>query len=102
MESRPIEGVEPPKDITWQELKDFVNSLDEETLKERIPVLIGDATSAVYLNEPFKMEYDVYSNIHDVEDSGPLEELKELWGDEYDESLYKLVTKKGTAFLWID
>lgn len=91
-----------PREITWQELKEFVNSVPEEYMQKNIPILIEDESYARNLNESFFIQNDIYSNIEDSEDCGTLEELKNIWKDEFNESNYQLITKKGTPFLWSD
>ncbi|UFK27481.1 hypothetical protein [Elizabethkingia phage TCUEAP2] len=94
-----------PQPITWDELKTFVNSLSEEQLKNKIPVLFQDETAARYLLEPFKMENDIYIYDNDGEDCGTLEELREIREAEemkFDLEDCTLVTPKGTPFLWLE
>ena len=93
------------KPITWQELKDFVNSIDEEHLSSEVLVQFEDETLARNMQEPYKLEHDVYVYDDNWEDSGSLEDLKELMQDAepaFDINLCRLATKKGTPFLWID
>lgn len=93
------------KPITWQELKDFVNSIDEVHLSSEVLVQFEDETLARNMQEPYKLENDIYMFDDNTEDCGTLEELKELMQDAeppFDEKLCKLITKKGTPFLWID
>lgn len=94
--------MEKPKTITWQELKDFANSVPEEYLTKHAYIIISDESTARALNEPFFIQEDIYSNKSDYEDCGPLKELKELHGDEFNEDDYILTTKKGAPFLWSD
>ena len=57
------------------------------------------------LLEPFFMRDDIYIFDDNSEDCGTLEELKEILADAeppFDEKLCKLVTKKGTPFLWAE
>ena len=93
--------MEKPKTITWNELKEFVNSIPEEQLTKNASIIIGDE-SARELNEPFFMANDIYSHKEDYEDCGTLDELKDLHGDEFVQDDYVLATKQGTAFLWTD
>ena len=48
------------KPITWQELKDFVNSIDEVHLSSEVLVQFEDDTIARNMQEPFKLEDDIY------------------------------------------
>lgn len=98
-------ATQEPQPITWDELKTFVNSLSEEQLKNKIPVLFQDETAARYLLEPFKMENDIYAHIDDDENAGTIEELKQCCkdqGEPFNENEYYICTKKGTPFLWLE
>lgn len=94
--------MEKPKSITWKELKEFVNSIPESQLEKNASILVGDESPARVLNEPFFAVNDIYTNKHDYEDCGTLDELKDLYGDEFVKDDYVLITKQGTAFLWMD
>lgn len=93
--------VDKPYEITWQELKDFINQFPEEYLTMKVPVMFADENPARYMNEPFFIQEDVYVYDGDWENSGDLKVLKEV-NEDFDENLLQLVTKKGTPFLWID
>jgi hypothetical protein len=43
---------------------------------------------------------DVYVHNEDDEDAGDLETLKDAHGADFKESEYRMVTPKGTPFLW--
>lgn len=93
------------KPITWQELKDFVNSLPFEYMDKTARLLFQDESTARDLLEPFRMQEDIYMFDDNAEDCGTLEELKELMQDAeppFDLQLCKLITKKGTPFLWAE
>ncbi|MBP1165074.1 hypothetical protein JOE44_001958 [Chryseobacterium sp. PvR013] len=94
--------MEKPKAITWKELKEFVNSIPEEQLKNNVSIIVGDESPARDLNEPFFSVGDIYVNKEDYEDCGTLDELKDLYGEEFVQDDYLLTTKQGTAFLWMD
>lgn len=89
--------------ITWNKLKEFVNSIPEELLDKKASLLLEDETFSRDLNEPFFIEHDVYCHKEDGEYSASEKELKEMHKDEEDFTMddYILVTKKGTPFLYI-
>jgi len=90
------------KPHTWQDLKDFINTLTEEQLKKICYVMVDDNTYGKPLLEPFKIDHDVYVNKHDEEDCGSLEELRVAHEEDFKEEDYELATPKGTPFLWIE
>lgn len=93
------------KEITWQELKDFINNIPEEFLQEKVPLNHADESQFAFLNEPGVIEHDIYRHKEDEDDCECLEILREIhkFDDEpFNEADYILVTKKGTPFLWID
>jgi hypothetical protein len=91
------------KTITWQELKDFCNSIPNEFLNNKARILVSDISQGQLLNEPYLLEKDVYrhKDHDDPEDCGYLEDLKEM-DNEFDINNYEIITKKGTPFLWAD
>lgn len=91
-----------PKSITWEELKEFVNSIPEDQLNDGAYIQIADDYNARPLNEPFFTVNDIYVNKEDNEDCGTLEELKDLHGSEFNQEDYLLTTKKGSPFLWAE
>lgn len=91
-----------PEQITWKQLKDFIQTLSEEELKTPAWILIDDNSQATKLLEPLRIEQDIYCNIDEHEDCGTLAELKELAGDDFNIANYKLSTPKGTPFLWAE
>lgn len=97
---------EPLKYITWQDLKDFVNSIPEEFLTKKVAVLQSDNSLADRMNEPVFIEKDIWNHVDgDEETCGTLEVLKESDADfeeEFAKGNYEIVTPKGTPFLWID
>lgn len=94
-----------PHNITWQELKDFVNSIPENHLQGKVMTAYGDEGYSKLMNEPGFIEHDIYSNKEDLEDSGTLDEIKmnlEMKDEVFDISNYELWQEAGTPFLWID
>jgi len=91
------------EEITWQQLKDFVNSVPEDFLQNKVPLMYEDETFARRIQEPFFSEEDIYINKNDIEKIGTLKDLKENHDDEdpFNPDDYILNTKKGTPFLWI-
>lgn len=93
------------KPITWQMLKDFVNKIPDEHLQKTAVILFEDESTVRELLEPFTLENDIYIYDDNDEDSGTLKELrdqKKYDEEPFDESLAKLVTPKGTPFLWVE
>lgn len=94
---------EKSHEITWQELKDFVNSLTDSELQQKVLTQVSDDEYRKYMNEPFREEEDIY--IHDPsEEIAPIKEMKEMFkgDDDFKESDCRLICPKGTPFLWID
>lgn len=91
--------MEEQKHITWKELKQFVNSVPEEFLNEKVGMIVEDLT-ITRINKPFFQNGDYYSNKQDPDDCGTLEELMKLHGDDFNENDYTLNFKIGTPFLW--
>ncbi|GGG97467.1 hypothetical protein [Pedobacter zeae] len=90
------------KQITWKELKDFVNSIPEEFLDKKVHILVSDESEGKKLNEPFFLEEDTWCHKDCFpDDCGKLEDLK-FMDDEFDINNYEIITPKGTPFLWID
>ena len=93
------------KPITWQMLKDFVNKIPDEHLQKTAVILFEDESAARELLEPFEMHEDIYTYDNDTDISGSLKEVKQIVKDndwDFDMSLCKLTTKKGTPFLWTE
>lgn len=93
------------KPITWQELENFIAKIPPEKKQKTAVILFQDETNARELLEPFFIENDIYMFDENPEDVGTLEELKMLMEDAepgFDEKLCKLVTEKGTPFLWAE
>jgi hypothetical protein len=94
-----------PSEITWQELKDFVNSIPEKHLQGKVMTAYGDEGYSKLMNEPGFIENDIYFNKEDPEDSGTIEEIKmnlEMNDEVFDIENYSLWQEAGTPFLWID
>lgn len=86
-------------------LKDFVNGIPEKYLEKTAVILFEDESTARELLEPFTMQDDIFMYDENDEDCGTLKELRDQkkYDDEpFDESLAKLVTEKGTPFLWVE
>jgi hypothetical protein len=94
--------MEDLKEITWRELRQFANSIPEEHLDKKVPVMVSDEDYAKSMNEPFYSQHDIYRNKNDEDDGGSIEDLQMAHGKDFKESDYELTTPKGTLFLWID
>ena len=93
------------KPITWQMLKNFVNGIPDELLGKTAVILFEDESTARELLELFNMENDVYIYDEDWEICGTFAEIKQMVEDndeEFNESLCKLATPKGTPFLRVE
>lgn len=85
--------------MNYQQLKDFCNSLNEEQLLK--DVVICDEDTSVICTGAFCIDEDVY-RLDDTDESGPLEELKDLYPNEDLTDLgVRLSATKGTPFLSI-
>lgn len=87
--------------ITWDQLKTFVNSLDENQLKKQVFIIIDDNSFGTPLIGMEQLPEDVYCHKDDPEDCGQLEILKELYDEDFNESDFILSTEKGTPFLYL-
>lgn len=88
------------KTITWADLKEAANKMNEEQLNT--PVYIAqDDEYWIKINEVVLVEEDIYVNKDDNDDAGSLKELKELHDDEFVLENYRLMAKKDTPFLSI-
>lgn len=86
---------------TWNELKEFIETLTDEQKARKVNVLIGDDSMGKDI-DIFLTEEDIYQNVEDDEDCGPLKELMDVHGEDFNESDYPLITKKGTPFIYIE
>jgi len=94
-----------PANITWQELKDFANGIEPQFLHERVLVQISDNEYCSRLNEPYRVQNEIYINRYDSDDCGTIEELKMIKednGEDFNIDDYVLSFKKGHPMLWID
>lgn len=89
------------KHATWKQLREFIDTLSAEEIEEPVFAFIEDSPTAMPVTTPFQMENDIYVNVEDEEDAGPLEELKLAHCDEFDLSNYRLATPKGKPFLYL-
>lgn len=93
------------KPITWQDLEDFVKKIPLEYKQKTAMILFQDEEKARELLEPFFIENDIFMYDDNDEDCGTEKELREIAkinGFDFDKGLCKLVTKKGTPFLWAE
>lgn len=87
------------KNMTWQELKDFCNSLPEEVL--RYPVTVQSDDNGYAIAGAEQNEVDIYYNPQDADDNGTAEILEEAHEGEEDFSLDNYeVFRKGTPYLY--
>nr|DAL98541.1 MAG TPA: hypothetical protein [Caudoviricetes sp.] len=88
------------KKFTWNDLLKKISEMSEEQREKQVCVSFED-------NEYFKnienvqfIEEDFYVHIEDNDEIGTLKDLKSIAGEEFDIQNYKLITAKGTPFLW--
>ena len=90
---------------TFEELKTFVNSLNEEQLKQQIPIFIDDEETAHMLTGGEVSQEDIYWE-HHGDMIGNLEKVKEHAKEEginFNELLEDLVKcPAGTVQLWCE
>lgn len=94
---KPMSETTESQPITWQQLKDFVNAVPDEFLQQQIPLLHGDQT--LYLCEPGYFPEDLYIHKDDPDDGGPLKDLQDLHGEDFDINEYRF-QPAGWPFLW--
>jgi hypothetical protein len=88
------------KTITWSDLKEAANKMNEEQLNTPV-FLAQDDEYWIKINDVVLVEEDIYVNTDDNDDAGTLDELQELHEDEFVLGNYRLMAKKGTPFLAI-
>ena len=85
--------------MTWKELKDFCNSLDELQLEQNVSIEDEDMSYAC--TYAYCLDDDVYELI-DTGELGTKDELYDLYPDSiFGELDVKLSASKGTPFLSI-
>lgn len=93
-----------PKDInmenqkTYRELKEFLNSLSEEQLDQKVAIDRLDE-EGMALTEFGITKEDTYIYDGDYEDFGTLEVLRDRPEDEFEEDKCDLIIPKGTVYL---
>lgn len=90
--------------ITWQELKDFVNSIPDKYLDKSARIDIADEGSFLLL-QPYYVQKPIYMYDNDSDLIGDLEGLKseaEANGYDLDESLLTVLHEAGEPFLWTE
>jgi hypothetical protein len=89
-------------EFTWNDLAEAISKLPEEQRTKKVFLAIDDESTFRKIDGLEIIPEDVYINKEDNDDGGPLEELKELYGEDFKEEDYRLSTPKGTPFLWTD
>lgn len=84
--------------LTFQQLKDFCNSLTEEQLK--FPVVSSGEADGFNILFAEIIDYDLYVNKDDNEDCGQIEDLRDIHGDDFDINNYLIAAHKGTPRLF--
>lgn len=86
------------KKFTWNDLQDQINKMNEEQRERQVCVSIDDG---FYSIEDIQfIEDNIYVNIEDNDEIGTLSDLRGSTGDDFDIENYRLITPKGTPFLW--
>lgn len=88
------------KKFTWNDLLDKINKMSEEQRERQVWVSIEDEDYGRNIKDIQFIEEDIYVHIEENEEIGTLEDLKTVVGDDFDIENYKLLTPKGTPFLW--
>jgi hypothetical protein len=86
--------------FTWADLAAAIILMPEEFQSNQVCISVEDESEFRTVPSLEKIEQDIYVNNDDDEDCGPLEELREMHGEDFDISNYRLATPKGTPFLW--
>lgn len=90
---------EKQKPLKWRDLKVFANTLNDEQLDVPVLLLNVDETPQQVMDAS-GMEEDIYQHKEDEEDCAGLIDLKYAHGEKFNQDDYKLVTPKGTPFLF--
>lgn len=86
--------------FTWNDLLVAITQMPVELRDQQVSMAIDDET---YFRNVDSIDYvpvDIYANKDEPEDCGDLETLQYAHGPDFKLEDYKLVTKKGTPFLW--
>lgn len=85
-------------EFTYNELLEQISKMTPEQRDQQVVFVENDEWSHPIKGLGFT-EYDYYVNINDDEEIGTLEELKENYGDDFNEDDFKLLTPAGTPYL---
>lgn len=86
--------------FTWKQLQEKLSLLSEDQLDKQVCVsFLDDATFTNIPDLQFVQE-DIYCDVNNEENAGTLEDLKTTDRDDFNLENYKLMTAKGTPFLW--
>lgn len=86
--------------LTWHDLEQALSKMPADQKGKQVFFSIGDENTFRKVEGVEYVKNDIYANKNDKEDYGDLEALKELHGEEFNESDYELITQKETPFLW--
>lgn len=86
--------------MIYQELKEFIETLNETQLQQQVVVFDGDKETAIMIEHSDISEEDIYWE-HHGDCLGPLKEAKEDFSDEEweDEKEDLIIVPKGTVTL---
>jgi hypothetical protein len=86
---------------TLLDLKNALSQYSDEQLQKAPAVLVGeDAAYKIMSVEP--LDFDLYTSKDDPEDCGPIEELKEYHGEDFNIEDYYVCQKKGEIRMYQD
>ena len=88
------------KIFTWSDLEEALNKMPLDQKGKQVFSSIEDENTFRKVEDVQFVQNDIYVKKDEKEDYGDLEALKELHGEEFNESNYELITPKGTPFLW--
>lgn len=86
--------------FTWEELAKAIDNLPPDFKQKQVQVSFEDESIFKHMHSLLTIENDIYVNEDNDEDCASLEDLKELHGNEFKLSDYRLATQKGTPYLW--
>ena len=88
------------KKFTWNDLQERISKMDEKQRESQVCVSIEDDSYFRDVKDIDFISDDIYVHIEDTDEMGTLKDLKCVEGDDFDIENYKLITPKGTPFLW--
>lgn len=84
--------------MIFRELKEFCNQLNEEQLSKPVRTVKFNEIERVFAAE---LSEEILINKEDSEDRGTLEEMKEMWGEDFNMESYR-IQAAGIPFLHLE